>query len=142
PVVLTFDDGFRNLWDHAVPVLGELDFRATIFAVAGHCGGKNDWPSQISSVPHLPLLSWSELRELAGAGFEVGAHGIMHAPLPTLGKTEAEREILGSKQILQEHLGQEVSVFAYPYGLAAAAHRSMAAAHYRCACGTGLGIAH
>jgi peptidoglycan/xylan/chitin deacetylase (PgdA/CDA1 family) len=141
PVVLTFDDGFRNLWDHALPVLAEFDFRATIFVVAGHCGGKNDWPSQISSVPRLPLLSWSELRELAGAGFEIGAHGVGHAPLPTLRETEAEWEIIGAKQILQDHLGQEVSVLAYPYGLSDSAHRLMIAAHYRGACGTDLEIA-
>src|SRR5262245_57925953 len=60
PVVLTFDDGFRNLRDCAVPVLEKLNFRATVFAVAGHCGGNNDWPSQIAGVPRLPLLSWSE----------------------------------------------------------------------------------
>jgi peptidoglycan/xylan/chitin deacetylase (PgdA/CDA1 family) len=142
PVVLTFDDGFGNLRDHAIPLLKELNFRATIFAVAGYCGGKNDWPSQSSGVPDLPLLSWSDLRELANAGFEVGAHGITHAPLPALGKTEAEWEIAGAKQILQEHLGQDVSVFAYPYGLAAVAHRHMVASHYRTACGTDLGVAH
>jgi peptidoglycan/xylan/chitin deacetylase (PgdA/CDA1 family) len=141
PVVLTFDDGFRNLWDRAIPVLEELGFRATIFAVAGYCGGKNDWPSQSPGVPALPLLSWSQLRTLASAGFEIGAHGLAHAPLPALGKEEAEREITGSQAILQEHLGQPVTVFAYPYGLANADHRRVAAAHYRGACGTDLGIA-
>jgi peptidoglycan/xylan/chitin deacetylase (PgdA/CDA1 family) len=142
PVVLTFDDGYRNLWEHAIPVLEELNFRATIFAVAGRCGGHNDWPSLSADVPRLPLLSWSELRQLAAAGFEIGAHGITHAPLPTLGKAESEWEIAGAQQILQGRLGQAVSVFAYPYGLASAANRRVAAAHYRSACGTTLGTAH
>jgi peptidoglycan/xylan/chitin deacetylase (PgdA/CDA1 family) len=141
PVVLTFDDAFGNLWDHALPVLEELDFRATIFAVAGHCGGKNDWPSQMAGVPRLPLLSWSELRQLAAAGFEVGAHGITHAPLPALGKEEAGREITESQEILQEHLGQAVTVFAYPYGRGNLVHRRLVAARYRAACGTELGTA-
>lgn len=141
PVVLTFDDAFHNLWDHALPVLEELDFRSTIFAVAGHCGGKNDWPSQIPGIPRLPLLSWPELRKLAAAGFEIGAHGITHTPLPTLSEGEAELEVGGAQAILQEHLGQSVTVFAYPYGLANAVHRRLVAAHYRGACGTDLGVA-
>jgi peptidoglycan/xylan/chitin deacetylase (PgdA/CDA1 family) len=141
PVVLTFDDAFQNLWDHAIPVLEEFGFRATIFAVAGYCGRKNDWPSQISGVPLLPLLSWSELMALTAAGFEIGAHGVRHAPLPALTKTEAEREIIGAQAILQEHLGRPISVFAYPYGLANAIHRRIVATRYQGACGTDLGMA-
>jgi peptidoglycan/xylan/chitin deacetylase (PgdA/CDA1 family) len=141
PVVLTFDDGFRNLSDHAIPVFEDLCFRATIFAVAGRCGRTNDWPSQIAEIPHLPLLSWSDLRQIAAAGFEIGAHGITHAPLPALSQREAEREITGAKEILQAHLGEAVTSFAYPYGLADTSHRYAVAASYRGACGTDLGIA-
>jgi peptidoglycan/xylan/chitin deacetylase (PgdA/CDA1 family) len=141
PVVLTFDDGFRNFLDHAAPVLKRLGFTATVFAVAGYCGGENNWPGQPPGIPRLPLLSLSDLRELDAAGFEVGAHGVTHAPLARLPRQEAEREIVGARDILQEGLGRPVSVFAYPYGLADPAARDAVAAHYRGACGVRLGTA-
>jgi peptidoglycan/xylan/chitin deacetylase (PgdA/CDA1 family) len=141
PVVLTFDDGFRNVGEHAVPVLKELGFRATIFAVAGYCGGTNNWPSPLAGIPRLPLLSWLELRGLAAAGYEIGAHGVTHAPLDTMTPQEAERELAGAKDFLQQRLGQAVTVFAYPYGSTGPALRPLVAVHYRAACGTGLGMA-
>jgi peptidoglycan/xylan/chitin deacetylase (PgdA/CDA1 family) len=141
PVVLTFDDGFGNVLEHAAPVLQDVGFRATVFAVAGYCGAKNDWPSQPAAIPRLPLLSWSGLRELGQAGCEIGAHGVTHAPLTQLGPPDARREILGSQAALQDGLGQAVTVFAYPYGLADALHRQIVGTHYRGACGVGLGLA-
>src|SRR5262249_37262854 len=93
PVVLTFDDAFGNFADHAAPVLARHGFRATLFAVAGYCGGHNDWPTQPTGVPRLPLLSWDALRDLAREGFEIGAHTLTHPRLPDLPPPEAEREV-------------------------------------------------
>ena len=45
-VAITFDDGFRSVYEHAAPLLGELGFPATVFVVSGHAGGQNNWPSQ------------------------------------------------------------------------------------------------
>jgi peptidoglycan/xylan/chitin deacetylase (PgdA/CDA1 family) len=141
PVVLTFDDGLRNVGEQAIPVLQEVGFQATLFAVAGYCGRTNDWPGQPARIPRLPLLSVAELRGLAEAGFEVGAHGVVHAPLATLTPREAERELAESKDLLQTGLGRAVSVFAYPYGSTSPALGPLVAAHYRGACGTDLGMA-
>lgn len=139
PLVLTFDDGFRNVREHAVPILLELGFRATIFAVAGHCGQSNDWPSQPPGIPRLPLLSRGELRELADAGFEIGAHGIGHAPLTRVGPQVARAEVEDSKTILEQMLGREVATFAYPYGLVNEPVEALVAARYRGACGVEMG---
>src|SRR5262249_32843665 len=116
PVVLTFDDGFRNVGEQAGPVLEEVCFQATIFAVADYCGGTNDSPGQPTGIARLPLLSLAELRGLAAAGHEIGAHGVVHARLDTLTPRQAERELAGGKDLLQERLGRAVTVFAYPYG--------------------------
>jgi peptidoglycan/xylan/chitin deacetylase (PgdA/CDA1 family) len=137
-VVVTFDDGFRNVADHAAPVLARLGFRATIFAVAGHCGGHNDWPTQPRDVPRLPLLSLPELRELTGAGFEIGSHGLHHAPLDEATPAIAEAEIVGSRRTLEDALGSRISTFAYPYGLANAEARGLVRSHYDAACSTEL----
>jgi peptidoglycan/xylan/chitin deacetylase (PgdA/CDA1 family) len=141
PVVLTFDDGFRNLIDHAAPVLQDLGWPATVFAVAGYCGRTNDWPSQPPALPRLPLLSYRDLRDLIAAGFEVGAHGVSHAPLPGLPPRAATREIAGARELLQDALGRPVTLFAYPYGLADDASRALVRAHYRGACGVKLAAA-
>jgi peptidoglycan/xylan/chitin deacetylase (PgdA/CDA1 family) len=141
PVVLTFDDGFRSTAEEAGPVLRELGFRATVFVVAGHCGKTNDWPTQPPSIPRLPLLSFAELRGLGREVFEVGAHGVSHAPLDRLSPAEAETEVRDSKRLLEDALGYEVAVFAYPYGGADDRVRACVRAHYRGACSVELGVA-
>jgi peptidoglycan/xylan/chitin deacetylase (PgdA/CDA1 family) len=137
-VVLTFDDGFASVREVAAPVLEEAGFRATVFVVAGHVGGRNDWPTQGRGVPVLPLLSASDLRALLDSGFEIGAHGVTHAPLDGLGEAAAEEEIAGARRRLEECTGAPVPVFAYPDGRADARARRIVAAHYRGACSTEL----
>lgn len=140
-VVLTFDDGFRNLAEVAQPELAERGFRATVFAVAGYCGATNDWPGQPRWVPRLPLLAMAELRGLAHAGFEVGSHGYDHAPLSGADPLMLRRELVDSKAALEDGLGRPVRVFAYAYGRAGGVARELARAHYRAACGVRLGRA-
>ena len=136
PVVLTFDDGFENVARHAAGLLQRIGFRATIFAVAGHCGGLNDWPTQPPDVPRMPLLGWSELRDLEGAGFEIGLHGMTHAPLTGLPADMERREIVEGKQLMEDRLGRSAGVFAYPYGAAGASARELVRRHFRGACST------
>jgi peptidoglycan/xylan/chitin deacetylase (PgdA/CDA1 family) len=141
PVVLTFDDAFRNFAESARPVLESYGFGATLFAVAGRCGATNEWPGQRADVPRLPLLSAAELRELASAGFEIGSHGLTHAALDGLSAADAEREMAASKRALEDAVGRAVGVLAYPYGRASASVRALALAHYRAACGVVLATA-
>jgi peptidoglycan/xylan/chitin deacetylase (PgdA/CDA1 family) len=141
PVVLTFDDGFANLLEHATPILSELGFRATIFVVSGRCGQTNDWPNQAPDIPRLPLLSWPELTQMATAGFEVGAHSVTHRPLTEMTQAEAEREIVESKATIEERLGRTVSAFAYPFGMFSHANQGVVREHFRGACSVELGKA-
>jgi peptidoglycan/xylan/chitin deacetylase (PgdA/CDA1 family) len=141
PLVLCFDDGFANFLDHAEPCLRELGFHASIFAVVDYCGKANDWPSQPARVPRLPLLSLASLRDLASEGFEVGCHSSTHPRLLRIADEDAEREIVASRQRLEDGLGRSVRVFAYPYGEAGARHRALARQNYRAACGVALGSA-
>jgi peptidoglycan/xylan/chitin deacetylase (PgdA/CDA1 family) len=138
PVVLTFDDGFANLLEYAAPLLSELGFRATIFAISGRCGQTNDWPDQAPGIPRLPLLSWSELAQMAAAGFEVGAHSVTHRPLTEISAAEAEREIVESKATIEKQLGRPVRTFAYPFGMFTRVHYEIVRQHFRAACSTKL----
>jgi len=141
PVVLTFDDGYRNFLEHAWPTLEELRFGATIFVVAGLCGKTNDWPNQAPDIPRLPLLGWDELASLSGAGFEIGSHTLSHPRLTRTPLPDARREIVDSKKELEDRLGKPVETFAYPFGLTDAASVEIARAHYRGACSTAMGVA-
>jgi peptidoglycan/xylan/chitin deacetylase (PgdA/CDA1 family) len=141
PVVLTFDDGFRNVLQHAAPALREAGFSATLFAVAGRCGQDNDWPGQPSDIPRLPLLSTGELRQLSEEGFEVGSHGMTHTPLTGLPRDRQRRELIDSRHLLEDALGREVRLFAYPCGRHDDGSRALVGQEYRAACATALGLA-
>ena len=115
-VAITFDDGFVSVVTHALPLLTERDLVGTVFCVAGHLGGTNDWPTQPAGAQRSPLAGAAELRELAGAGFEVGAHGMEHAPLVASTERELERELVESRRVLEDEVGASVTSVAYPYG--------------------------
>jgi peptidoglycan/xylan/chitin deacetylase (PgdA/CDA1 family) len=56
-IAITFDDGFRNVYEHGLPVLRQYGFPATIFLVTDYCGRLNSWPSQTPGIAAQPLLS-------------------------------------------------------------------------------------
>jgi peptidoglycan/xylan/chitin deacetylase (PgdA/CDA1 family) len=138
-VVLTFDDGFRNFYTEAFPVLSEFNFRATVFLVTDFCGKYNDWPGNPPQLPRSELLSWQEIRELNEYGIEFGSHTRTHQDLtkPTPGIVEAE--IVESKAAIANALGREAVTFAYPFGRSSAANRQIARANFEAACSTDLG---
>ena len=140
PVVLTFDDGYANVLRVGVPVLRELGFRATVFAIPGMTGGWNEWPGQAPGIPRLRLLSWAELEELLEAELEVGAHTMRHPRLSALPDREAAREITESRTALEQRLGRPVRTFAYPFGSVGSTH-DVVRREFDAACGTRLGTA-
>jgi peptidoglycan/xylan/chitin deacetylase (PgdA/CDA1 family) len=141
-VALTFDDAFASVAAHAAPLLAERGLGATVYAVAGRLGGLNDWPSQHPHAPRRRLLGGTELRALAGAGIEIGAHGMHHAPLDRADARLAEREVVRSKQRLEADLQLEIRSFAYPYGASPSpAARRLVEATYEAACTTRPGRA-
>jgi peptidoglycan/xylan/chitin deacetylase (PgdA/CDA1 family) len=141
PLVLTFDDGLRSVSTEAAPVLRDIGFRATVFVVAGRCGGDNQWPGQAAWAPRQDLLTAADLGDLVREGWEVGAHGLTHAALPRLSPALQEDEVVRSKHVLEERVGREVTTFAYPYGSASPAVRTLVGRHYRAACSADLGTA-
>ena len=141
PVVLTFDDGFTNFLECAAPLLKKFKFSATIFVIPGYAGRTNDWPSQPSEIPQMPLLSWSDMRDLVQQGFEIGCHTMTHKPLSRLGPKDLQHEIVNSKSLLEDQLSQSVTTFAYPYGIFDPQSRRLVQSHYSGACGVKLNLA-
>lgn len=139
PVVLTFDDGFKNFYSHAFPVLSEYGFCATVFLVTDFCGRHNDWSGNPPELPRSELLSWSEIKVLSDAGIEFGSHTKTHPDLTQLSRAEAEEEVIASKAAIEDKLGKEAVTFAYPFGRYNHAVKDIAAANFDATCSVALG---
>jgi peptidoglycan/xylan/chitin deacetylase (PgdA/CDA1 family) len=114
PVLLTFDDGYADLAECALPALHRLGWGATVFVAVSTVGGRNtwDWPAAGAH----SIMSAQDIRTWAGRGIEFGAHGSTHCDLTRLDAERLRGEVLGSRNALAELLGRPVTAFAYPYG--------------------------
>ncbi|MGG1550825.1 polysaccharide deacetylase family protein [Paenibacillus ferrarius] len=103
PVLLTFDDGYANNAETAMPILREHHFPATLFLSTG--------------LVDLPgYLSWQQVRELAEANWDVMPHTVTHPHLPKLDQAHQRAEIMDARRKIEAVLGKPAPVFAYPYG--------------------------
>jgi peptidoglycan/xylan/chitin deacetylase (PgdA/CDA1 family) len=129
-VAITFDDGFASVVENAAPALLERGLPATVFCVAGHLGGANDWPGE--PPPQRRLASAAEL---AACGIEIGSHGMTHLRLDRVSEAELQREVVDSRSALEDALGVAVEWFAYPRG--SVAGRELVERTYAGACAVG-----
>jgi peptidoglycan/xylan/chitin deacetylase (PgdA/CDA1 family) len=115
-LALTFDDGYHDFLDYALPELHKRRWPATVFVVAGVADGtvRFRW---YGSDRHPDLLNWDEMRAIEKEGLvRFEPHSLTHKILPTLSEDEAWREIAGSKSAVEAALGRETSLFCYPGG--------------------------
>jgi len=125
PIVITFDDGTLDFWEHARPVLERVGFTATLFVVSGHVGGHSSWDRDLGE-PDRPLMSWDQIRSLHGQGFEFGSHTHNHRPLTELSEEQARSELSRSRRKLEDELGVAPKFLAYPRGCYDERHKRLA----------------
>ena len=139
-IVITFDDGFQNTLEHALDPLGENQFRAIQFIVAGRIGQQNVWDVPDGEVS-AALMDAAQIREWLAAGHQIGSHSLTHPRLTQIDPKAAREEICSSKKLLEDQFGLPINHFCYPYGDWNPAIRDLVAdAGYLTACTTEFGV--
>jgi peptidoglycan/xylan/chitin deacetylase (PgdA/CDA1 family) len=112
-IALTFDDGYQDLYNNALPVLNNNKFKSTVFLPTGYVGQEMTNSNKIS----LPLLNWEQIREVHKNGLvKFGPHGVKHIHLTDLDSIGVSYEINESRRLIREYLGEVCNVFCYPRG--------------------------
>jgi glycosyltransferase involved in cell wall biosynthesis/peptidoglycan/xylan/chitin deacetylase (PgdA/CDA1 family) len=114
-VVITFDDGYLDNHTYAIPVLREHKIPATVFLVTGYIGLANEWDEK-TLLTHRPLMPWQQVMEWMANGLQIGSHTCTHPTLNAIPASQAKEEISLSRTQLERRLGEEIDLFAYPYG--------------------------
>lgn len=138
-VALTFDDGYRDFYTEAAPHLRRFGYPATVFLPTAYCGQTNSWPGVPSWVEEKSLLTWQQVKELAGQGFQFGSHSVTHRDMTSLSVWDAEQEIVESKREIEAEIGQAVEFFCYPCGWSDPAVRNLVSRYFSGACSTVAG---
>jgi peptidoglycan/xylan/chitin deacetylase (PgdA/CDA1 family) len=113
--VITFDDGYVDTLEKALPILKKNNFSATCYFISQRSGQYNDWDAASLNV-RKAIMSDAQICAWDEAGMEVGAHARTHPHLPACSDTELKSEIGGSKTDLETLTGKPVTQFCYPYG--------------------------
>jgi peptidoglycan/xylan/chitin deacetylase (PgdA/CDA1 family) len=140
-VAITFDDGYQNFHEFALPVLVDLELPATVFVATGYIGGEARWERQVPSAAAYRLMSRAELQEVSEYGVMLGAHGAGHRDLTTLPDEQVIAEMEASRDALTTKGGEAPRWFAYPFGACDERVRGLAARRFEFACGTQLRFA-
>jgi peptidoglycan/xylan/chitin deacetylase (PgdA/CDA1 family) len=111
-VVISIDDGYRDLYDHALPLLARYQVPAVLYLATGLVAD-----GEPVGIDRKEALSWSQLREAVATGLvTVGAHTHSHANMAHLPESAVQEELTRSKGLIEDNLGVACRHFAYPYG--------------------------
>jgi peptidoglycan/xylan/chitin deacetylase (PgdA/CDA1 family) len=115
-VAITLDDGFKDNYTYAYPILRGYAAPATMFVIVTRLESNGALPSPSVGQGSDRYLSWDQVIEMSKNGISIGSHTLTHRWLTGITLEEARREIVESKERLEQRLGKPVSLFAYPGG--------------------------
>jgi peptidoglycan/xylan/chitin deacetylase (PgdA/CDA1 family) len=120
-VAITFDDGYADNHEFALPLLVEHGIEATFFLTAGFVDRDRSTLERFRFLREvddemIQPLTWGQVAEMLHAGMHVGAHSYHHPNLARLAERELAYEVTHSKRIIEDRIGREISTMAYPFG--------------------------
>lgn len=134
PLLLTFDDGFADFFTAALPILTRHGFVATLYIATSYVNATSRWLHREGEATRA-MLTWDQIRIISSYGIECGGHSHTHPQLDVLPLEMARHEIVHSKKLLEEQLGQDVTSISYPFGYYSAVTQQLAReAGYTSAC--------
>jgi len=113
-VLLTFDDGFVDLYEFAFPVLAEENIPALIFVVSGYAGRKNEW--EVTLGKSFIHLSWDKIKEMHKYGATIGSHSHLHPDYSRSPSDQVKRDMEVSLKTISDKIGEKVKYLSYPFG--------------------------
>jgi peptidoglycan/xylan/chitin deacetylase (PgdA/CDA1 family) len=105
PVIITFDDGWDDIYNVAYPILADQGMRATFFI-------STNWIDNVEGT-----VGWPQIKEMSDGGMEFGSHSATHPYLTSSEPDALAWELEASKAALEEHTGKTITALAYPFGL-------------------------
>ena len=128
--VITFDDGYEDVFYNAMPLLKKFNFKATCFFVSDLIGQYNYWDEVLNNYKKIKLMNKEQVYKWLTNGFEAGAHSSNHKNLTLLGYEEKIKEITEPKKYFNENFKCNVKSFSYPYGLFDSETSKIVSNHY------------
>ena len=115
-IILTFDDGYKDIITDVLPILKKYNFKAICFIVSNQIGKNNIWDQNQKNYNKKELMNKNDINEWLKNGMLIGSHTQNHADLTKLEGIKLKNEIENSKKFLEETFATQVKDFCYPYG--------------------------
>ncbi len=115
-IIITFDDGYKDILQFALPILKKYNFNATCFLVSNLLGKKNSWDTLKDNLISKDLMNIDDINEWIKNGMSIGSHSHNHKDLTKLKIKDLESDIDYSKKTLEDKFGKEINNFCYPFG--------------------------
>jgi len=114
--VITFDDGYEDVYINALPILNELKLKATCFIVSNQIGKKNAWDNDKKEFPEMNLMNEKQILSWHKNGLEIGSHSLDHSNLIKLSLEEKMKQIIEPKKYFKDKFNININSFSYPFG--------------------------
>ncbi len=114
--IITFDDGYENVFLNAFPILKKLNFNATCFIITNKIGDYNEWDKKRIDFKQKKLMNFDQINEWVQNGFKIGSHSKDHKDLTKLKINEKIDQISNSRIFLKDMFNTKIDTFAFPFG--------------------------
>lgn len=115
PIIITFDDGYEDTYENAIPIMMEMGMKGVIYVMGNRKLKRASWEEKDKD-DICTLMTNKQIKAAKKMGFEIGSHSMHHEVLSDLTDHEARKSIQKSKEEIESILNEPIHSFAYPYG--------------------------